>query len=109
MRGLRGRGPGVNHLLRWASETHTCIQRAPPISRGIKNTRAERRGLREQQRQRDGKRGKRGEKMVGEQMGQRGCAGRWACMMQRSEKEFKERKVDSLKVITCHKLPGQQA
>lgn len=25
------------------------------------------------------------------------------------EKGFRERKVDSLKVITCHKLPGQQA
>lgn len=25
------------------------------------------------------------------------------------QRGFKERKVDSLKVITCHKLPGQQA
>lgn len=24
MRGLHSRGPGVNHLLTWASETHTC-------------------------------------------------------------------------------------
>lgn len=46
---------------------------------------------------------------VEEQMGQRGCAKRQAWVMQKSEKEFKERKVDSLKVITCHKLPGQQA
>lgn len=65
---------------------------------------------RERRRDRDGIRGKWGKKKkVGEQMGQRGCEARWAWMMQRSEKEFKERKVDSLKVITCHKLPGQQA
>lgn len=81
------------------------MYRAPPVSRGIRNTLAESR-----ERRRDSEMVKEGNgKKVGEQMGQRGCAERWAWMMQRSEKEFKESKVDSLKVITCHKLPGQQA
>lgn len=39
--------PGVNHLLRCASEAHTRVYHAPPISRGIKNTLAKSRKLRE--------------------------------------------------------------
>lgn len=52
--------PGVNHLLRCASEAHTRVYHAPPISRGIKNTLAKSRKLRErtEDRQWDGKRGK---------------------------------------------------
>lgn len=49
-----------------------------------------------------------GKKEAGEQTGQRGCASRWA-RDARLEKEFKKPKVGSVKVITYHKLPGQQA
>lgn len=40
MRGLHSRGPGVNHLLTWASETHTCTILHQNLVR-LKNTLAE--------------------------------------------------------------------
>lgn len=52
-------------------------------------------------------------KQVGEcrstQIGQLGCAGSWIGLLQMPGKEFKGHKGDSVKAITCPKLPGQQA
>lgn len=48
-------------------------------------------------------------KKVGAQIGQLGCAGSWVGLLQMPEKEFKDHKGDSVKAITCPKLPGQQA
>lgn len=47
-------------------------------------------------------------KNIKEQMGQRFVQRIGLHMIQRSEKEFQERKADSPKVITYHKLPEQQ-